>query len=69
MLYADMPLVTDVFRQITSKFAAKGLRDLITISEFPHSWGQNSIVSSMEPTNHSPLKIPADRPYQWLFAN
>lgn len=30
--------------EITSKFAAKGLRDLITISEFPHSWGQNTIV-------------------------
>jgi leucyl aminopeptidase len=30
--------------EITSKFAPKGLRDLITISEFPHSWGQNTIV-------------------------
>jgi len=28
----------------TSKFAAKGLQDLITISEFPHSWGQNTII-------------------------
>ncbi|KAI0271153.1 peptidase [Russula aff. rugulosa BPL654] len=31
-------------QEITSKFAARGLRDLITISEFPHSWGQNTIV-------------------------
>ncbi|KAI0295823.1 peptidase [Multifurca ochricompacta] len=30
--------------ETTSKFAAKGLQNLITISEFPHSWGQNSIV-------------------------
>ncbi|KAH9979039.1 hypothetical protein BGW80DRAFT_1557591 [Lactifluus volemus] len=29
---------------ITSEFAPKGLREHITISEFPHSWGQNTIV-------------------------
>jgi len=30
--------------EITSKFAPKSLQDLITISEFPHSWGQNTII-------------------------
>jgi hypothetical protein len=47
MRYAEITPVTDVFRQTTNKFAAKGLRDLIDISEFPHPWGQNTIVSSM----------------------
>ncbi|KAH9993263.1 peptidase [Russula vinacea] len=36
--------LTQKIMEITSKFAAKGLQDLITISEFPHSWGQNTII-------------------------
>lgn len=31
--------------QITSEFASKALQDKITVSEFSHSWSQNSIVS------------------------
>jgi len=30
--------------QITRETASKSLRELITLSEFPHAWGQNSIV-------------------------
>ncbi|THH33775.1 hypothetical protein EUX98_g418 [Antrodiella citrinella] len=31
-------------RQITTQYAPKTLRDKITINEFPHGWGQNSII-------------------------
>ncbi|TFY79639.1 hypothetical protein EWM64_g4378 [Hericium alpestre] len=30
--------------EITAASAPEGLRELISISEFPHSWGQNSII-------------------------
>ncbi|KIY49546.1 peptidase [Fistulina hepatica ATCC 64428] len=30
--------------EITEEFASPSLRELIVLSEFPHSWGQNSIV-------------------------
>ncbi|KAJ7068102.1 peptidase [Mycena amicta] len=30
--------------EITSEWGSKSLQDKITISEFPHSWGQNSII-------------------------
>ncbi|TFK43342.1 peptidase [Crucibulum laeve] len=30
--------------EITTEYASKSLRELITFTEFPHSWGQNSII-------------------------
>ncbi|KAI5833219.1 Zn-dependent exopeptidase [Schizophyllum commune Tattone D] len=34
--------------EITDEFAPDALRDLITFKEFPHSWGQNSIIVRIE---------------------
>ncbi|KAL1743303.1 hypothetical protein HDZ31DRAFT_65139 [Schizophyllum fasciatum] len=34
--------------EITDEFAPAALRDLITFKEFPHSWGQNSIIVRIE---------------------
>ncbi|KAF9452038.1 peptidase [Macrolepiota fuliginosa MF-IS2] len=31
--------------ETTNKYASKPLQDIITLSEFPHSWGQNSIIA------------------------
>jgi len=36
--------LTQKIVEITDKFAPEGLQGLITVSEFPHSWGQNTIV-------------------------
>ncbi|KAH9985794.1 peptidase [Russula compacta] len=54
--------LTGKISEITSKFAAKGLQDLITISEFPHSWGQNTIVvriNGSSPTNEGVVVVGA----------
>jgi len=32
-------------QETTSKYASESLRDIISLSEFPHSWGQNSIIA------------------------
>ncbi|TRM68282.1 hypothetical protein BD626DRAFT_481287 [Schizophyllum amplum] len=34
--------------EITKEYAPASLRDLITFTEFPHSWGQNSIIVRIE---------------------
>ncbi|KXN86341.1 Leucine aminopeptidase 1 [Leucoagaricus sp. SymC.cos] len=31
--------------ETTAKYASSSLRDIISLSEFPHSWGQNSIIA------------------------
>ncbi|KAI0259270.1 peptidase [Gloeopeniophorella convolvens] len=46
--------LTQKILEITNDFAPKGLRDLISVTEFPHSWGQNSIIvriNGSAPTN------------------
>ncbi|KAJ7742441.1 peptidase [Mycena maculata] len=35
----------DTIAEITSAWGSKSLQDLISISEFKHSWGQNSIIA------------------------
>ncbi|KAH8113382.1 Zn-dependent exopeptidase [Phellopilus nigrolimitatus] len=37
--------------EITESFASESLRDLISIQEFPHSWGQNSIIVKISGTS------------------
>ncbi|KAJ3564690.1 hypothetical protein NP233_g8131 [Leucocoprinus birnbaumii] len=32
-------------KETTSEYAPESLQDIITLSEFPHSWGQNSIIA------------------------
>ncbi|EEB91756.1 hypothetical protein MPER_09836, partial [Moniliophthora perniciosa FA553] len=34
-------------QEITAKWASDSLKDVISFKEFPHSWGQNSIVVSI----------------------
>ncbi|PPQ77340.1 hypothetical protein CVT25_010922 [Psilocybe cyanescens] len=34
--------------EITNKYASESLREIITAKEFPHSWGQNSIILRIE---------------------
>jgi len=38
-------------KETTSKYASKPLQDIITLSEFPHSWGQNSIIARINGTS------------------
>ncbi|KAG8955714.1 Leucine aminopeptidase 1 [Tulasnella sp. 424] len=38
-------------QEVTDKYAKPGLRDLISINEFPHSWGQNSILVKIAGSN------------------
>jgi len=38
-------------------YAPDGLRDIIEISEFPHSWGQHSIVCSLGLVRHDSILI------------
>jgi len=68
MSFAHFDFVADTFLQTTSKFAPKGLQDLITISEFPHSWGQNTIVSALQCPYLQYLNISVDCSHQWVFA-
>ncbi|KAJ7499095.1 peptidase [Mycena latifolia] len=37
--------------EITSEWASKSLQDRISIAEFPHSWGQNSIIARINGTS------------------
>ncbi|KJA30105.1 hypothetical protein HYPSUDRAFT_210903 [Hypholoma sublateritium FD-334 SS-4] len=39
--------------EITTKYASESLREIITASEFPHSWGQNSIILRIEGSSKS----------------
>ncbi|KAN0132113.1 hypothetical protein V8E53_010150 [Lactarius tabidus] len=58
--------------ETTDKFAAKGLHSLISVSEFPHSWGQNTIIvriNGSAPTNDGVIIISAhqDSTNMWPF--
>lgn len=44
--------ITNHGPQITAESASKSIRDLISINEFPHSWGQNSIVGTLKESLH-----------------
>ncbi|KAF9483991.1 peptidase [Pholiota conissans] len=39
--------------EITAKYASKSLREIITAKEFPHSWGQNSIILRIQGSSKS----------------
>ncbi|KAI0268885.1 peptidase [Gloeopeniophorella convolvens] len=54
--------LTQKILEITKTFAPKGLRNLISVTEFPHSWGQNSIIvriNGSAPTNEGVVIIGA----------
>jgi hypothetical protein len=54
--------------QYTEKYASKSLQNLITATEFKHSWGQNSIVSLFFPSvGLVILTVLSDRQNQWFF--
>ncbi|KAA1466127.1 peptidase [Dentipellis sp. KUC8613] len=58
--------------EITTSYASKGLRDLISLNEFTHSWGQNSIIlriNGSAPTNDGVIIISAhqDSTNMWPF--
>jgi len=64
--------LTQKIHETTDKFAAKDLQSLISVSEFPHSWGQNSIVlriNGSSPTNEGVVIIGAhqDSTNLWPF--
>ena len=40
-------------QETTDEFAPPGLKSLISVSEFPHSWGQNSIILRIKGSNPS----------------
>ena len=39
--------------QITAEFAPDNLKDLISVTEFDHEWGQNSILVKIKGSNPS----------------
>ncbi|KAF8974389.1 peptidase [Flammula alnicola] len=39
--------------EITAKYASESLREIITAKEFPHSWGQSSIIVRIEGSSKS----------------
>ncbi|KAJ7638664.1 peptidase [Roridomyces roridus] len=43
--------------EITSQWGSKSLQDLISISEFPHSWGQNSIIVRINGTSSDDVVV------------
>jgi leucyl aminopeptidase len=64
--------LTQKILETTDKFAAKDLHSLISVSEFPHSWGQNTIVvriNGSSPTNEGVVIIGAhqDSTNLWPF--
>jgi len=64
--------LTQNIQETTDKFAAKGLHNLITVSEFPHSWGQNTIIvriNGSSPTDDGVIVISAhqDSTNMWPF--
>jgi leucyl aminopeptidase len=64
--------LTQKIQETTDKFAAKGLHSLITVSEFPHSWGQNTIIvriNGSSPTDDGVIVISAhqDSTNMWPF--
>ncbi|KAI9455453.1 peptidase [Lactarius psammicola] len=72
MRCSDMHPVTNMFPQTTNEFAAEDLQSLISVSEFPHSWGQNTIVvriNGSSPTNEGVVIIGAhqDSTNMWPF--
>jgi len=64
--------LTQKILETTDKFAAKDLHSLISVTEFPHSWGQNTIVvriNGSSPTNDGVVIIGAhqDSTNMWPF--
>ncbi|KAF8265465.1 peptidase [Lactarius quietus] len=64
--------LTQKILEITDKFAAKDLRSIISLTEFPHSWGQNTIIvriNGSSPTNDGVVVIGAhqDSTNLWPF--
>ncbi|PAV20734.1 peptidase [Pyrrhoderma noxium] len=56
--------------EITSEFASKALQDKITVSEFSHSWSQNSIIVKIEGTDSEEVVIVGahqDSAHTWPF--
>ncbi|KAI0066049.1 peptidase [Artomyces pyxidatus] len=58
--------------ETTAEFAPKGLQDLITLTEFAHSWGQNSVIvriNGSNPTDDGIVVIGAhqDSTNMWPF--
>jgi leucyl aminopeptidase len=64
--------LTQKIYETTDKFAPKDLQSLISVSEFPHSWGQNTIIvriNGSSPTNEGVVIIGAhqDSTNLWPF--